>query len=215
MINKKIIALKQSNTRGVINRKLDGLSQDQLSEIGMVYEVPFSDGRKTTAVMLTFEGVKTFLEVDDVDGIKEVIRKHGAEIEGGMGIVNEHGILVRLNLYEQVALLRAIVEKKPELASVLGFYNLRGSRKVYKVMRKAEAYNKLNAQWIWTGQRHIQGKHEEGLYPEEAIVSLGDLGSLEGNLFCCRFVDDIDFWLAIDPDGHYNNGVVVLGAQKI
>ena len=226
MLNKKTIAIKQ-DVKGIITRGISDmtpaelarikLAMDQvlasrtlygfLSQIGRVYEVPFSDERKTTAVMLTLEGIRS-LGID----LDAVFKGCGGEETFNEATDVKNGVLVNLDLYQQVALLRAILERKPELASVIGLYNLRASRRVYEVLNRENVHNELDIYWIWTGEKWIRGI-EEGSYPKETVVTLRDLESLEGNRFCYRNVNN-DYWNDHPPDSHGPTGAVVFGAQN-
>ena len=199
MLNKKTIAINQV----LVSRTLQGF----LSQIGKVYEVPFSDGRMTLSVILTYKGIRS-LGID----LNTVFKGCG-----GKEVFNEqtdvkNGVLVNLNLYQQVALLKAIIGKKPELAQVLGLYNLRGSRKVYEVLSKAGVPRQLNIWWMWTGERYIQELQELD-YPEERIVTLSSLHALKGNRFVGRFID-IGNWGGTYIVNHYINGAAIFGALK-
>jgi len=199
MLNKKTIAINQV----LVSRTLPGF----LSTIGKVYEIPFSDGRSTLSVILTYEGIRS-LGID----LNTVFKGcRGKEVFNEQTDV-KNGVLVNLNLYQQVALLKAIIGKKPELAQVLGLYNLRGSRKVYEVLSKAGVPRQLNIWWMWTGERYIQELQELD-YPEERIVTLSSLPALKGNRFVGRFID-IGNWGGTYIVNHYINGAAIFGALK-
>jgi len=200
MLNKKTIAINQV----LLARTLQGF----LSQIGKVYEVPFSDGRSTLSVILTYKGVRS-IGID----LNTVFKGCGGREEFNEKTDVRNGVLVNLDLYQQVALLKAIIEKKPELADVLGLYNLRGSRKVYEVLSRAGVPSQLRIWWMWTGERYIKGQNDEGSYPEEDIVTLPNPSKLKGSRFADRVIG-CDYWFGNYPVSHYDDGAVVLGALR-
>ena len=163
---------------------------------------------KTLSVILTYEGIRSLgIDLNTVfKGCEEKeVFNEGTDVK--------RGVLVNLDLYQQVALLRAIIEKKQELRDVLGLYNLRGSGEVSKVLRIKGVPSQLGIRWMWTGERYIKGQDSETAYPEEGIVTLSSLPALKW----VRFVDRVivnDYWNDFLPGFHCIDGVAVLGALK-
>ena len=227
MLNKKTIAVKE-NDKAKLTREISTMSHAELariqlavnqvllartlpgilSQIGRVYEIPFTDGRKTLSVILTYEGVRS-LRID----LNTVFKGCGGKEVFNEGTDVKNGVLVNLDLYQQVALLKAIIEKKPELAQVLGLYNLRGSIKVYEVLSKAGVPSQLRIWWMWTGERYIEGQNDEGSYPEAGIVTLENLFALKGYRFVYSYINNV-YWNHNLPDYLSVIGAAVFGALK-
>jgi hypothetical protein len=227
MLNKKTIAVKESDrgqiirvtadmtpaelaeVQATVSRLLSARTlQGILSQIGRVYEVPFSDGRSTFGVILTYEGVRS-IGID----LNTLFKCCGGREEFNEKTDVRNGVLVNLDLYQQVALLKAIIEIKQELADVLGLYNLRGSRKVYEALSRAGILGQLGIWWMWTGERYIVGQNSEWAYPEEEIVTLLSLSALISNRFGIRGLI-IEGWYQGYPNLHNFNGAAVFGALK-
>ncbi|HAR64061.1 MAG: hypothetical protein DKM50_14105 [Candidatus Margulisiibacteriota bacterium] len=174
---------------------------DILRTIGITYDVDHSNGLKTTAVMLTADGVKQ-LGID-LDTVFNGCSKKTYDVK--------NGILVNLDLYQQKALLDAIIAKQPELADKLGFYNLKGSKAVYEKLNKENVHNKNDIWWFWTGERYT-GNNKHDSYPAPKIITSSEINDFKNSRFCHRNIDDgkgYDY----NPDFYRNDGAVVLGTH--
>ncbi len=179
-----------------------------LEQLGEVYDVPLGANKNSVAVMLKLDNVKKFLGVAD---LKRVFVVAGVRQEYQ---VNQAGFIVDVDLHQQKVLLEAIVNvgaiHELPLHS-LGFYNLRGSRKLYEVLSAQGFYGRTNIWWIWTGEKHVPDRAEDA-YPEPEILTSDSIGEIRDGHFVFRNVDH-DFWYDFRPTIHYAVGGVVFGGR--
>ena len=226
MLNKKTIAVKQ-DVRSLIIRRISDMTpaelakvrlaiekildsrtlQGFLSHIGHVHKVSLTDGRKTLSVILTDERIRC-LGID----LNTVFKGCGGKEVFSREKDVKNGVLVNLDLYQQVALLKAIIEKEPELTQVLGLYNLRGSRKVYEALSRAGILGQLGIWWMWTGERYIKGQDDEEAYPREGIIILANMPTLKGSRFADRGLGT-GSWDKNFPSIRNKGGATIFGVQ--
>ncbi|MFC1617036.1 hypothetical protein ACFL2K_02335 [Candidatus Margulisiibacteriota bacterium] len=166
------------------------------------YEVKFRKAKITTACVVTYYGI-TKLQIDvnaafKVCGLKENFSEKKN--------VNKQGLLVNLNLYQQVAILKAIIAKYSYLKGKIGFYNLKGSRKAYEVLHEAKLH-KEEMWWFWTGEKYIEkSMREESKYPKENLV---EPNKLKGR-FCYRDIGNY-YWGVLPSNHCAKHHIFVLG----
>ena len=184
-----------------------------LQQLGMIYPVKFSDGRHTLACVVTLEGIKKVFGCNTDEEITTTLNTifQGC---GGKETFNQatdvcNGILVNLDFYQQVALLRAIAQKHPELADMFGLYNLRGARKVYEVLNTASLHRTHRIFWFWTGEKYVPSQTDDK-YPAEGLLPASSIDKIKGNRFCVRDINYVH-WDNDDPDYHGDDGAFVLG----
>ncbi len=186
-----------------------------LEQLGEVYEVPLGENKNSVAVLLKLAEVKRFLGVAD---LKEVFVVAGVRQEYQ---VNQAGFIVDVDLHQQKALLAAIVNVGAihELSlHSLGFYNLRGSRKLYEVLNAQNFYQCTDIWWVRTGERHnpdygaSNTRAAEKKYAEAGIVTLGDIGEIRDSYFVRRDVDN-GRWDNIRPTHLSGGGCVAFGGR--
>ena len=194
-----------------------------LGTLGTIYNVDQHTGDKTVAVVLKHEKVKA-LGIDFNEVFKDCgspntdwnENKYDKEINPN-GIVNKEGYIVNLDLFQQVALLKALMEKKPELKKVkdlLGFHSYPGALSVNASLYDDFPFDELPRYTMWGVTKFIPGKYWVAQYPIDPIVSLETLGSLEGNKFFQ--VKICDGWVAqgeLEPSYLYHGTemLVVIG----
>ena len=166
-----------------------------LYQMGQAYEIPFSDGRKTLAILPTYENLRN-LGID----LSNIFEGGTHEIT-----VSNRGALISYSLYEQRALLRALIEVCPGLRNVLGFYNVGGSVPVYKYL-----WN-LNVRWNFIDSFWVYEKlAKEDFLPEEGIVTL-DESVLR--LSAIRCILDRNYWKFENGNFPRGNTTIVFGAH--
>ncbi len=176
-----------------------------LAQLGEVHEVPLGKNKNSVAVLLNLAKVKTFLGVEN---LAEVF----ARVEGLRQKSREkNGFIVDVDLYQQRALLAAIVAKEPRLKDVFGFYNLQGSRKLYEVLSAQGFCGRTGIYWVWTGEKHVPDQAEDA-YPEPEILTLDSIGEIRDGHFVCRCVDS-GRWNGSRPADRVDGGGVVLGGR--
>ncbi len=179
-----------------------------LQSLGATWEVRMSDGTRTMACVLTLEGVSRFgIDLNSVFSGCGGPREGFSEKEN----INKQGVLVHLDLYQQVALLRAIIRQRPELVDKVGLYNLRSGKKAREVLHRANAYNTHGTRgymWFFTGEQY-KGTRDESRYAPEGMVKVSELGSLKGHSLCGRGVGNGN-WDNLKAEGHNVDGVVML-----
>ena len=84
-------------------------TREILEQLGEVVEVTMADGSKYGSVAVSVDKLKTFFGMDDA-GIHAKLSAVFSDCGGAKDYqTNEHGILVDVDLYQQKALLKAIV----------------------------------------------------------------------------------------------------------
>ncbi len=184
-----------------------------LSQLGEVHEVPLGKNKNSVAVLLKLAEVKKFLGVEDLAEVFAGVE--GLRQESG----EKNGFIADVDLYQQRVLLAAIVNvgaiHELPLHS-LGFYNLRGSRKLYEVLSAQGFYERTGIYWVWTGEKYEASygnsntKAAEDQYLEPGIVTLENIVKIRGSRFVFRFVGN-DYWGVNVPANHDENGGVVVG----
>ena len=194
--------------------------RELLQRIGTTYEINHDNGMKTMASVLTYKGVKA-LGID----FKEVFKDCGSSNtdwnenehhweSNPYSIINKKGYLVNLDLYQQVALLKAIAEKLPkDQRDNVSLYNLRASMTVHETVGKETLKGLLGVWWMWTGQRHLRAKYEVEDYPDDAMVNLKALSSLADSRFCFLDVKEEGKWVRVDPNVKFYGAAVIIGAR--
>jgi hypothetical protein len=203
---------------------VSGDTLELIKQLGEVTLVPLSNGRMSSSILLCEDKLKTFLAIPDINTLFA-----GPDCPNNKTYqVKTNGtlkIMVDMDLYQQKALLKAIVAKAPQFKTVLGFYNTRASRKVFDVY-KALAFVGTAANqiyWIWTGEvfntvfGNINDPAAEAQYPDEAIITLENSDpryQMEADLSGKHFVSR-NFargaWLVDDPVSRNDRGAGLLG----
>ena len=177
-----------------------------MERIGDSYDVELANGVQTKCSVLTYDKVKKF----GIDLDKVFIGCGGKEkFDPATDIKN--GFLVNLDLYQQAALLKAIVQKCPkEIQGEIGLYNLRASRDVYEILDEKGLVAK-DIYWFWTGEQY-KPDQAESKYSAPGLVTADKLSKedIKSGRFCYRNVNN-DHWFDNDPVNYGNNGAVVLG----
>ena len=198
----RIDCLDAANTHRLQGAELRAL----LARLGEVHDVPLGANKNSVAVLLKLAEVKTFLGVENLTEV--FARVEGLRQESG----EKNGFIADVDLDQQRALLAAIVSQEPGLKDVFGFYNLRGSRKLYKVLSVQGFCNRTGIYWVWTGEKHVPNQAEEA-YPQPEILTLNNIGEISNSHFVCRRVDN-DLWDDDHPAGHDDDGGVVLAGRN-
>ncbi len=177
-----------------------------LAQLGEVYEVPLGKNKNSVAVVLKLAEVKRFLGIEDLTEV--FVGVEGLRQESG----EKNGFIVDVDLHQQKALLAAIVNvgaiHELPLHS-LGFYNLRGSRKLYDVLNAQGFYGRTNILWIWTGEKYVPNQAEDA-YPEPEILTLDSIGEIRDGRFCLRYVGN-GLWYDDAPVDRLDDDGVVFG----
>lgn len=173
-MNKKTVAIRE-NISAVLSR------------LGRVWEVPFGNGKMTKAIILTLEGVRSL----GIDFNRVFIGCGGKEgFEERTDVKN--GILVNLDLFQELALLKEIVRLRPELREVLGLYNSGGSKKVYEVLHREGVPKELGFRFMWTGEIFTKGIPDTA-YDTPKILTVNEIPLLTvGGSFIYRYIDHGD-----------------------
>jgi len=184
---------------------------------------------KTCCALLSVKGVKSVLskisptEVEDLKAeLNLIFGEAGIRLIDEDNEINRNGVLVNLDIAQQIALIIYLVEKhpnaSPELKEVIGLYNLRASRAVCTKLndtglKKDQRDGGKEVWWFWTGEKWVNGQGEEA-YPEPDIISINHFSKEEKAIsqtdrFCNR---DIlyDGWLGFTPDFHNGYGAMVV-----
>jgi ankyrin repeat protein len=167
-------AARQNNQEQIINLLIETgvLPADIiLSILGKMYAVPFSSGQHTLASLVSVNGLKRVLGVDDT-GLKEIFATNSDEQE--WKVRKESGSIVGLTEMQLLIILKALVKRQPEIADQIGLYNLRGSKRLYDVYGGNSESRKTGVEWIWTGEKLVVGQHEKH-YPDEGLVTAREL----------------------------------------
>ena len=176
-----------------------------LAQLGEVHNVPLGKNKNSVAVLLKLAEVKTFLGVENL--VEVFARVEGLRQESG----EKNGFIMDVDLYQQRALLAAIVAREPCLKDVFGFYNLRGSRKLYEVLSAQGFYKRTGIYWVWTGEKHVPDQAEDA-YPQPGILTLDSIGEIRESLFVYRDVGG-DYWFGVRPTDRHDRGGVAFGGR--
>ncbi len=176
-----------------------------LAQLGEVHEVPLGKNKNSVAVLLKLAEVKEFLNVKDLTEVFACVK--GLRQESG----EKNGFIMDVDLYQQRALLAAIMAKEPRLKDVFGFYNLRGSRKLYEVLSAQGFYKRTGIYWVWTGEKHVPNQAEDA-YPQPEILTSDSIGEIRDSHFVVRGVDD-EGWGGDHPSFPDVGGGVAFGGR--
>ncbi|HAR63235.1 MAG: hypothetical protein DKM50_08235 [Candidatus Margulisiibacteriota bacterium] len=166
-----------------------------IEKLGTSYNLNHEYGINTKAVLVSYEGVSS-LGVD----LSHVFE--GLEVP-------KAGFVLNLRLDKQKALLDAVIKKYPELKEELGFYNLEGSKAVYKKMREQNDHL-TDIMWFWTGEIYTYGKRNDS-EPVAGIVNSDKIGDLKESYFYIRTLEG-DYW-DVKPGECSPSGALVLGIK--
>ncbi|MBU0580948.1 MAG: hypothetical protein KKA19_07200 [Candidatus Margulisbacteria bacterium] len=203
-----------------------------MDQIGEAYDVTLSNGVQTRCAVITLAKLDVFCKSKGIDWRKVLNENYGPykakqikagkiksafyEVEpnkanGFEGCVFG-GYLVNLDMYQQAALLKAIVAKCPEYKDSVGLYNVKASDNVYKKLNEA-GFPKKRIYWFWTGEkfkdRSLSSYAAPGLSTAESVKK----EDIQSYRFCFRYIDN-GYWCDGDPDYCGSDGAVVLGGLK-
>jgi len=192
----------------------------------LLYEVDLTQDEgeiKTHCAVMTVDGVQNVLGnilgravVDLKAELNSIFQQAGVPTRP-IGIndnIDQNGVLVNLDLPQQIALITYLVKPYPHLKERIGFYNLRASKAVSTELRKKGLSEDPNdsgkrISWFWPLQ-----KDQEKARPEASIVSGSDF-SLEDNTishsnhFCFRNIPYGE-WNGLPLDFHGDDGAMVV-----
>jgi len=187
------------------------------------------DSIKTCCAVLSVKGVKSVLskikktEVVDLKAeLNSIFDMAGVRKIDKDDLIDQKGVLVNLDLAQQIALISHLVEHQPntspELKEAIGLYNLRASIQVYQKLKAVGLHNAQEGAarevlWFWTGEKWVMGQGEEA-YPGPHIISINHVSKEEKAInqtdcFCVRYIDN-GYWDKFAQDDHIGNGCVVV-----
>jgi hypothetical protein len=190
-----------------------------IQQLGEVYESSFADGTKTRFTVVTASGLEALLGKEKIlsaindpqNGSKNTDRSYADHSASNRtGIINQ-GHIVNLDLYQQVALLKAI-EEKTGLTKILGFYNINGGACVPNT-KANELWNTKRLASFWTAEKHLN-TDEPAKYNKAGIVHANDpklARSLRDKSRFGTYPINVNFLGDNDPGVAEHAGAFVLG----
>lgn len=177
---------------------------DLLQKLGEVHKVTL-DGNAFGAVLLSEEKLNAFLKKP----IAEILK--AANCATNYSVKNS--LIMNTNLYQQRAILSAIVAKLPEGSKdSLGLFNLQGSKRVHRVLNAAGVREKKDIWWFWTGEQYFIGRGESD-HASPWIIPLNELGDITNKVnYLTRFID-LDYWYDAQPLFRNEYGAFILGGS--
>ena len=208
---------------------ISGETLELIKQLGEVTLVPLSNGRQSSSILLCEDQLQAFFAVPNLKAYLEGTVFAGPDCPNNKTYqVRTNGtlkIMVDMDLYQQKALLKAIVAKAPQLRTVLGFYNLKASRKVHDVYKNKPFVGNANDKiwWIWLAEvfnpahGNANDPVAEAKYPDDGIITLENSNPdyqmqdfAPDKRFVLRYIVNGD-WRGNDPQNHDDLGGGLLG----
>jgi len=76
--------------------------------------------------------------------------------------ISRKGYIIELDVYQQVWILKKLIEYFPELKKSIGFYNIRGSKKVFEALSELEISGNWGIRKMFTGESYLEPEFLKG-----------------------------------------------------
>jgi len=174
-----------------------------LSKLGQIYKIKIGNKSYGT-ILLKVENLKAFgIDLNIVFANCPYNKSYGTR----------DGFIINIDLYQHIALMRAIHEKAPKLK--IGLFNYRAAKIASDVLRETPIYKEsfTDWDWFWTGEKFLKHVYwNEKAYPEPALVFENELNYIDYQDFIMYCFGSIEA-VAHKPGLHNPDGVAILGAE--